>query len=76
FRSRLESKDKQEILKEKFENVWCAAKTNDGNLAPWMYDEKEKLYETIWREIVDIYEFIEIEEKTSKQQTPKKEINR
>ncbi|MGD1804651.1 type III-B CRISPR-associated protein Cas10/Cmr2 [Dapis sp. BLCC M126] len=60
FRARLESKDKQEILRSEFEDVWCAAKTNGGNIAPWMYDEEEKLYETIWREIVDIYEFIEL----------------
>lgn len=65
FRSRLQRGEQQEILKENFENAWCAAKTNDGNLAPWMYDQEEKLYETIWREIVDIYEFIQIEEETA-----------
>ena len=70
FRARLQSKDDQETLKNGFEEPWCEAKTNSGNLAPWMYDQEEILYETIWREIVDIYEFIEIEDKTSKEQTP------
>lgn len=75
FRARLQSKNNQKILKNEFEDVWCEAKTNDGNLAPWMYDKEEKLYETIWREIVDIYDFIEIEETGAKQQTLKQEIN-
>ena len=57
FYSRLK-KGKAEI-KTNFEDAWCEAKTNDGNLAPWMYDQENKLYETIWREIVEIYPFIE-----------------
>ena len=36
----------------------CADK-NSGNLAPWMYDPEDKVYETIWRDMVDIYGFIE-----------------
>ncbi|GGA44827.1 type III-B CRISPR-associated protein Cas10/Cmr2 [Okeania sp. KiyG1] len=75
FRARLESKDKQEILKNEFEEPWCEAKTNKGNVAPWMYDQEEMLYETIWREIVDIYDFIEIEDKTSKEQTSEQSIH-
>ncbi len=73
FRTRLDrkpSKDQQQPLIELFENSWCAAKENNGNIAPWMYytelpdsnkPSKEKpkaYYETIWRELVDLYEFI------------------
>ena len=67
FRSRLKP-DQQRLLKEKFDNAWCQAKTNNGNIVPWMYYEKdgkgnetglpEKGYETIWREMVDLYPFI------------------
>ena len=58
FRVRL-AKDQQELLEKVFEQGWCKAKTNNGNLAPWMYDQEDKLYETIWREIVELYPFIE-----------------
>lgn len=59
FRVRL--KQGQKELKANFEAVWCVPKddTNKGNLAPWMYDKEEKTYETIWRDMVDIYEFME-----------------
>lgn len=60
FRTRLKQ-GKQELRTE-FEEAWCNAKTNEGNIAPWMYDLEEKVYETIWRELVDIYDFIESEE--------------
>ncbi|MBW4510680.1 MAG: type III-B CRISPR-associated protein Cas10/Cmr2 [Scytonematopsis contorta HA4267-MV1] len=60
FRSRL--KQGQVELKLDFETAWCEAKTNKGNLAPWMYEPRGKLYETIWREMVDLYEFIEVSE--------------
>ncbi|MDB9310660.1 type III-B CRISPR-associated protein Cas10/Cmr2 [Aphanizomenon sp. CS-733/32] len=58
FRVRL--KQGQKELKANFEDVWCLPKddTNKGNLAPWMYDKEEKIYETIWRDMVDIYEFV------------------
>ena len=58
FRSRLKQGKAQ--LKEDFEKAWCEAKTNDGYIAPWMYENrfKDKCYETIWREMVDLYEFI------------------
>ncbi|SRR5579883_753282 len=67
FRSRLKS-DKSEILKKQFEDAWCKAKTNEGNIAPWMYDSgkldplhlEDAAYETIWREIVDLYDFIQL----------------
>ncbi|MDF5730256.1 MAG: type III-B CRISPR-associated protein Cas10/Cmr2 [Rhizonema sp. PD38] len=67
FRSRLKS-DKSELLKKQFEDAWCKAKTNEGNIAPWMYDSgkldplhpEDPAYETIWREIVDLYDFIQL----------------
>lgn len=66
FRVRL--KQGKAELKEKFEKAWCEAKTNDGNIAPWMWDSGEldplhredPAYETIWRELVDLYDFIDI----------------
>ncbi|MGD1713110.1 type III-B CRISPR-associated protein Cas10/Cmr2 [Dapis sp. BLCC M172] len=83
FRCRLQTPENKRVLEEKFEQPWCAAKTNNGNLAPWISqvedqenseDKKEKkseakeetTYETIWREIVDIYDFIEVETETEK----------
>ena len=66
FRTRLQQ-GKSELL-EHFEEAWCQPKdpTNPGNLAPWMYDdgslETDKsdypLFETIWRDMVDLYDFI------------------
>jgi CRISPR-associated protein Cmr2 len=58
-----ESKSPQEILKEKFEDMWCKAKGNNGNLAPWMsmVEKSPTVYETIWREMVDLYPFLEPE---------------
>jgi CRISPR-associated protein Cmr2 len=61
FRVRL--KQGKTELTEKFEKAWCQAKTNEGNIAPWMSDlddPNETAYETIWREIVDLYDFIDI----------------
>lgn len=78
FRCRL--KQGKDDLEQHFEDAWCKAKTNDGNLAPWMslVDEekanktsnKEKVdYETIWRELVDLYPFIlDIDEKATDKQ--------
>lgn len=59
FRSRL--KDNQALLTDNFEAGWCKAKTNNGSIAPWMYAPEEKTYETIWREMVDLYPFIDPE---------------
>lgn len=53
------SNDKRQFLKKNFEEAWCQAKTNDGNLAPWMSDQHEAIYETIWNDIIDLYPFIE-----------------
>lgn len=60
FRTRL--KQGKAELRQKFEEAWCKAKTNEGNVAPWMFDVENKVYETIWREILDIYDFIELED--------------
>jgi CRISPR-associated protein Cmr2 len=60
FRTRLKQGKKE--LSQEFEEGWCNAKTNPGNVAPWMYDVEDKVYETIWRELVDIYDFIELED--------------
>ncbi|MCT7971073.1 type III-B CRISPR-associated protein Cas10/Cmr2 [Laspinema olomoucense] len=57
FRSRL-NPEKEALLKKQFDNAWCPAKTNNGNIAPWMYESEDKVYETIWREMVDLYPFI------------------
>lgn len=69
FRSRLKQGKTQ--LKEDFEKAWCDAKTNGGNIAPWMYESrfKDKYYETIWREMVDLYEFIQTNDSESKKAT-------
>ncbi|MFP4103910.1 type III-B CRISPR-associated protein Cas10/Cmr2 [Coleofasciculus sp.] len=68
FRVRLEPEN-QKLLEEYFEKSWCDAKTNKGNLAPWMsLPEKDgtTTYETIWRELVELYPFIvETTEQTS-----------
>lgn len=69
FRTRL--KQGKAELKENFEEAWCEAKTNEGNIAPWMYDpdlpdRKEPAYETIWREMVDLYDFIDANEDDSR----------
>ncbi|MFP4122275.1 type III-B CRISPR-associated protein Cas10/Cmr2 [Coleofasciculus sp.] len=70
FRVRLKQGKKE--LQDQFESAWCQPKdpTNKGNLAPWMYDdgvlEDDKsdypLFETIWRDIVDWYDFITLSE--------------
>ncbi|MEB3294675.1 MAG: type III-B CRISPR-associated protein Cas10/Cmr2 [Synechococcales bacterium] len=62
FRVRLK-KDWQNPLIQQLEEAWCTAKENEGNLAPWIYyadpeESSKSYYETIWREMVDLYEFI------------------
>jgi CRISPR-associated protein Cmr2 len=90
FRVRLSDKKAQNLLKEYFEDAWCEALTNDGNLSPWMTNRiivyknliflilfealsqeqwklqyalisflKKNEYETVWRELVDLYPFLE-----------------
>ncbi len=64
FRVRLKPEN-QRLLKQWFEETWCEAKTNDGNIAPWIYfktiegTQEHTGYETIWRDLVDLYSFIE-----------------
>ncbi|MEQ9669537.1 type III-B CRISPR-associated protein Cas10/Cmr2 [Coleofasciculus sp. G2-EDA-02] len=60
FRVRLKPEN-QKLLADYFEKAWCNAKTNNGNLAPWMsLPEKDgtTTYETIWQELVELYPFI------------------
>jgi CRISPR-associated protein Cmr2 len=66
FRVRLKLKLQGPLLQH-FEEDWCSAKENDGYIAPWMYyvdppdpqrPEPKSHYETIWRELVDLYDFI------------------
>ncbi|MBX9256497.1 type III-B CRISPR-associated protein Cas10/Cmr2 [Desmonostoc muscorum CCALA 125] len=68
FKVRLSDKKSQELLTKQFEDLWCKPKdpNNNGNLAPWMSLKEKKedtddkvTYETIWRELVDLYPFIE-----------------
>ncbi|MGI0485039.1 type III-B CRISPR-associated protein Cas10/Cmr2 [Pantanalinema rosaneae CENA516] len=56
----------QQDLRTYFEEAWCKPKdsANTGNLAPWMTVESENAeqsvtYETLWRELVDLYPFVE-----------------
>jgi CRISPR-associated protein Cmr2 len=73
FRVRL-AKDKQALLEENFETAWCLPKDNQngGNLAPWMslQDDAGTTYETIWRELVDLYPFTDEPDQTSATTTP------
>ncbi|MBE9055748.1 type III-B CRISPR-associated protein Cas10/Cmr2 [Sphaerospermopsis sp. LEGE 08334] len=64
FRVRL--KQGKTELQQHFEDAWCLPKDdkNGGNLAPWMYDTDDKVYETIWRDMVDIYGFVEESDNT------------
>jgi CRISPR-associated protein Cmr2 len=66
---RLTNQEAQSQLESIFEKGWCQPKDpkNPGNLAPWMsYGEKDPTapggkrmaYETLWRELVDIYDFV------------------
>ncbi|NJR18370.1 MAG: type III-B CRISPR-associated protein Cas10/Cmr2 [Calothrix sp. CSU_2_0] len=65
FRVRLSDINAQKLLKSQFEEAWCKPKDNGnkGNLAPWMSLQEEgkegTIYETIWRDLVDLYPFIE-----------------
>jgi CRISPR-associated protein Cmr2 len=72
FRVRLGDQN-QSALREKFEDGWCKAKTNDGSVAPWMHytkindadNSEESGYETIWRDLVDLYDFSPVPSKSS-----------
>ncbi|MGF1482367.1 MAG: type III-B CRISPR-associated protein Cas10/Cmr2 [Cyanophyceae cyanobacterium] len=69
FRVRLGQKE-QELLQTNFEAAWCEAESNNGNLAPWSTairkeNQDKTIYETIWREMVDLYPFIDVAESAS-----------
>jgi len=72
FRSRLKP-EQQALLKKQFDDAWCQAKTNNGNIVPWMFDTTDKVYETIWREMVDLYPFINGETVASSQEGDREE---
>lgn len=67
FRTRLKS-NKATLLKEYFEQAWCLPKdeANYGSLAPWMSlketNQNSMTYETIWRDLVDLYPFVQVDE--------------
>jgi len=67
FRARL-SEGKQTLLETYFEKAWCQPQdsNNKGNLAPWMSlkENGSTTYETIWRELIDLYPFIHESEET------------
>jgi CRISPR-associated protein Cmr2 len=71
FRVRLGDQS-QSALKENFEDGWCQAKTNNGSVAPWMHytktndadNSEESGYETIWRDLVDLYDFTPVPSKS------------
>jgi CRISPR-associated protein Cmr2 len=73
FRVRLATAN-QTLLQNSFEDAWCQPKDdqNGGNLAPWMSlrDDAGTTYETIWRELVDLYPFIDEPDQTPATTTP------
>lgn len=73
FRVRLDKKQ-QELLRDDFEEAWCQPKDtqNKGNLAPWMSlkEETGTVYETIWRELIDLYPFTDIDKREADNQSP------
>lgn len=92
FRVRLSKQEDRRTLQKDFEEAWCPAKSNNGNLAPWMSilapQDKENdsqksnsnkngktIYETIWRELVDIYPFIDKETANETQETENFEVH-
>ncbi|MCP6759990.1 MAG: type III-B CRISPR-associated protein Cas10/Cmr2 [Fischerella sp. CENA71] len=72
FRVRLQQG--QPELERNFEKAWCQPKdeNNHGNLAPWMSikpketdaEAEKTIYETIWRDLVDLYPFLVEDEPT------------
>lgn len=71
FRTRLD--DKGEALGMEFEEAWCSAKTNGGNVAPWIsilgvsgdQENDDTTYETIWRDLIDLFPFTRVEQMTT-----------
>ncbi|WP_414754264.1 type III-B CRISPR-associated protein Cas10/Cmr2 [Anabaena sp. CCY 9910] len=72
FRVRLQQG--QPELEKHFEQAWCQPKdeNNHGNLAPWMSrkpketdaESEKTIYETLWRDLVDLYPFLVEDEPT------------
>ena len=66
FRVRL-GPEARSLIETDFERAWCNAETNAGNLAPWLAPrpklpnkkDDDTIYETIWRELVELEPFIE-----------------
>lgn len=56
FRARLKEGDGTS-LDQHFDRAWCWAKSNGGTLAPWR-NGGDRTYETIWRELIDLYAFM------------------
>ncbi|NQE37787.1 type III-B CRISPR-associated protein Cas10/Cmr2 [Microcoleus asticus] len=84
FQVRLKTKEQKNLLKTEFDRAWCQPKNpnNKGNLAPWMTlkedgtDAEKMTYETIWRELVDLYPFIEdTKDKSGAKQQEQTEVN-
>lgn len=79
FCVRLKS-DNRRIIKDDFEDAWCLPqdKNNNGNLAPWMsiVDDKTTIYETLWREIIDLYPFIEIDYQSESEKPQETEVSK
>ncbi len=55
FRVRL--KEQGNVLDTAFRDAWCWAQSNGGSLVPWRF-VSDRTYETIWRELVDLYPFV------------------
>lgn len=79
FCARLKS-DNRRLIQDDFEKAWCFPKdeTNNGNLAPWMsiVDDKTTIYETLWREIIDLYPFIEIDNQSESEKPQETEVSK
>lgn len=79
FCVRLKSENRR-LIQDYFEKAWCFPKdeTNNGNLAPWMsiVDENTTIYETIWREIIDLYPFIEIDNQSESEKPQETEVSK
>jgi len=81
FRVRLQQGQNQ--LETDFEKAWCQPKdeNNHGNLAPWMSikpkesdaEVEKTIYETIWRDLVDLYPFLVEDEPTAANQGEQQE---
>ncbi|WP_044194300.1 type III-B CRISPR-associated protein Cas10/Cmr2 [Oscillatoria acuminata] len=52
FRIRLKPENQPKLIDE-FEKAWCEAKTNNGNLAPWISDVNEMLRNVIWLIVIE-----------------------